>query len=195
MHEWTNIASVVLLAAYVLLTALIARYTRRSAEASGVSARAAEDSAKAARDAANAARDSSRHGDRAYVAFAGFKILASPNVNQNPGIEIELRNVGRTPTVDGKSGAKMVLWAQELAARNFDEIELEDLVLAPQTSYSITLYRGNMITIHEQSSHVYVWGKVIYSDIFGQSHETHWCLDYSRKVGTYQLVANLNKMT
>lgn len=195
MPEWTSIASVLLLAAYVLLTALIARYAKRSAEASGISARAAEESAKAARDAANTARDSARHGDRAYVAFAGFKILCQPNVNQNPGIEIELRNVGRTPTVGGKSGAKMVLWSQELAERNFDEIELEELVLAPQTSHFITLYRGNMISIQEQSSHVYVWGRVIYSDIFGQSHETWWCLDYSRKVGTYQLVANLNKMT
>ena len=148
MHDWTNIVSVVLLAAYVFLTYLIARYTRRSVAANEKSAKAAEDSANAARDAANAARDSARHGDRAYVAFAGFKILCQPNVNQNPGIEIELRNVGRTPTVAGKSGSKMVVWDQELSPRNFDELEVEELVLAPQTSHFITLYRGGMIMIN-----------------------------------------------
>lgn len=195
MHDWTNIVSVVLLAAYVLLTAFIAQYTRRSAQASEKSAKASEESAKAARATANAAIESARLGDRAYVAFAGFKILCQPNVNQNPGIEIELKNVGRTPTVGGKSGAKMVVWGQALAVRNFQEIELEELVLAPQTSHSITLYRGSSIMMNEQNSHLYVWGRVVYSDVFGQEHETLWCLDFSRKVGTYQLVPGLNKMT
>src|SRR5690349_19847840 len=98
MHtEWLNLASVILLAAYVVLTGLIARFTMRSAEASERSAKFSEESATAAREAMRIQQESVRTCDRAYVALSGHEIVVRPNSNQVPRIRVELRNVGRTP--------------------------------------------------------------------------------------------------
>lgn len=201
MHDWLNLASVILLGAYVVLTAFIARFTKRSAEASEKSAKSSDESANAAREATSIQQESVRHGDRAYVALSGHEIVVRPCSNQVPRIRVELRNVGRTPALRGKIGSRMVYWSQELQERNFgDELTLEDFILGPQISHFINLSANllsdsEMNALNHDQGHLYVWGKVIYVDIFDQEHETYWCLDYSGKIQGFKLVPTLNRMT
>ena len=179
-----GVISIVVSFIAVVFTALLWREARRSAEFSDRSAGAAEQSVSAARETLQI--------QRAWLLFSGVEYLLRTPTQAPVSTALHFKNVGSTPAIDVSSAVKWIVGT--VPPDLSDDSDVNSAAKEPHGSLGpqqgMRLMVGFPSSQSDQAAsgdqHIFVWGKLSYTDVFRRIHHTHFSLRYSRDLQDFK---------
>jgi hypothetical protein len=152
---------------------------------------AATKGAKAAHDSVTLARENVHLDQRAWL--AAFDIVGTPQVNKPYIVTVWMRNTGKTwaTNVQTAIGAQIIDKAQQPNFNDIKEIKPPDIssgIVAPNMPFNMTYQaskEGTVVTeddlalFNSRAVIIYIYGRIIYKDIFHCGHWTNFCFFYN----------------
>jgi hypothetical protein len=148
--------------------------------------KATQTTADAAKDSAEVAGKALAIGERAYLVVDQFKTSQSFSANIPLEIRYHITNVGRTPgIITGISAKAQIL--EKLPDQPTYEVRTRGKeMIGSGTQHGLPMQAESIVGIttelygrvRQKTLAVFVYGKVSYSDIFGNPHDTGFCAQW-----------------
>jgi hypothetical protein len=179
-----------------IFTALQWKSAERSADA-------AEASAEAAKDSARTSRTAFEVGQRAWVVHDSTVRTIHPPDQQNVIVVSAVsnfKNCGPSPAFKVLTGQWLeTMYTFQAEYKNWDTLGGSEIVLGPamfgNLPNSIGVPVSGMQDIQSGGIKLYLFGRITYMDIFDQSHETLWCLEYRPETNSFAYTRFHNSAT
>ena len=180
-----------------------AKQTDRLITAATTQAVASKESAGAARQTIEVTRDSTRLDQRAWLGTTSARMIDLA-VNKPVKVEIYLKNTGKT--VARNVDARVTI-RSEPGPFNLKKFREERpppkgnrsrFVILPNSDFTLPAYGNSLLTqerlslIKSSIVTVYLFGEIIYADIFGETHVTEFCSFYDPSANDFAFCSEGN---
>jgi len=173
----------------VFINAAIAAMAVRQLRAARMAAEAAKDSAGAAKESLSATTVLAERGVRAWVRAEGATVKFRSPEGIPLKTQIILRNAGQTVARNVRIKNGWVAAPEIPDDLTFSAYEMPSRNIAPSDAAYILIELGfkeigNMLRmeISQGQKALFVFGTLVYDDVFGHEHHTEWCMGFHTHV-------------